>query len=361
VYGEIAPTAPDTLALVSREPLGVVGAIVPWNFPMIMAAWKLGPILAAGNSVVLKPSEKSPLTALRLAELAFEAGVPRGVFNVVTGFGRTAGNALALHGDVDGIGFTGSTATGKHIMACAAQSNLKRVSLECGGKSPNIIMGDWQDVRRAAQAAAYAIFFNQGEMCSAGSRLLVHADLKDAVLDEIASVARDMAPGDPLDPATKLGAIVDVQQMQRVLEYIDAGRSEGARLAFGGAQVRQETGGCYVEPTLFDDVQPGMRIAREEIFGPVLAVTTFRDEAEAVRIANDSSYGLAAAVWTRDLATAHRMARAVRSGVVYVNCYDADDITVPFGGFRQSGIGRDKSLHAFDKFTELKTTWIDLT
>jgi acyl-CoA reductase-like NAD-dependent aldehyde dehydrogenase len=361
VYGEVAPTAQDTLALVTREPLGVVGAIVPWNFPMIMAAWKLGPILAAGNSVVLKPSEKSPLTALRLAELAVEAGLPPGVFNVVPGYGHTAGKALARHPDVDGIGFTGSTATGKQIMVDAAQSNLKRVSLECGGKSPNIIMGDWQDVRRAARAATYAIFFNQGEMCSAGSRLLVHESLKEALLAEIAVVARELAPGDPLDPATKLGAIVDAQQMQRVLDYIEVGRAEGARLAFGGLQVRRESGGCFVEPTLFDGVAPSMRIAREEIFGPVLAVTSFRDEAEAVRLANDSSYGLAAAVWTRELAAAHRMSRAIRAGVVYVNCYDADDITVPFGGFRQSGIGRDKSLHAFDKFTELKTTWIDLT
>ncbi len=361
IYDEVAPTARNALALVTREPLGVVGAIVPWNFPMIMAAWKLGPILAAGNSIVLKPSEKSPLTALRMAELAIEAGLPPGVFNVVPGFGHTAGKALALHMDVDGIGFTGSTATGKLIMGYAAQSNLKRVSLECGGKSPNIVMADWRDVPRAARAAAYAIFFNQGEMCSAGSRLVVHESLKDQMLEEIAKVGRELAPGDPLDASTKLGAIVDVQQMRRVLGYIDAGKQDGARLAFGGSQARVGSGGSYVEPTVFDGVKPGMRIAREEIFGPVLATLTFRDEAEALAIANDSSYGLAAAVWTNDLNTAHRMSRAIRSGMVYVNCYDADDITVPFGGFRQSGMGRDKSLHAFDKFTELKTTWIELT
>jgi len=360
IYDEVAPTGHASLALVTREPLGVVGAIVPWNFPMIMAAWKLGPILAAGNSVVLKPSEKSPLTALAMAQLAVEAGLPPGVFNVVPGFGHTAGKALALHKEVDGIGFTGSTATGKLIMGYAAQSNLKRVSLECGGKSPNIVMGDYRDVQRAARAAAYAIFFNQGEMCSAGSRFVVHESLKDALLEEVARVASELTPGDPLDPATRLGAMVDAQQMQRVLGYIDAGRQDGARLALGGSQVRAESGGCYIEPTVFDGVRTSMRIAREEIFGPVLATITFRTEAEAIAIANDTSYGLAAAVWTHDLNTAHRMARAIRAGMVYVNCYDADDITVPFGGFRQSGMGRDKSLHAFDKFTELKTTWIDL-
>jgi acyl-CoA reductase-like NAD-dependent aldehyde dehydrogenase len=222
-------------------------------------------------------------------------------------------------------------------------------------------MADYRDVQRAARAAAYAIFFNQGEMCSAGSRFVVHESLKDALLDEVAKVAREMAPGDPLNETTKLGAIVDAQQMQRVLGFIDAGREEGARIALGGSQVRRESGGCYVEPTIFDDVKPAMRIAREEIFGPVLSTITFRDEAEAIAIANDTPYGLAAAVWTRDLNTAHRMARAIRAGMVYVNCYDADDITVPFGGFKQSGMGRDKSLHAFDKFTELKTTWIELT
>jgi len=360
IYGEIAPTSKDALALISREPVGVVGAIVPWNFPMIMAAWKIGPILAAGNSLVLKPSEKSPLSALRLAELALEAGVPPGVFNVVPGFGHTAGKALASHMDVDAIAFTGSTATGKLVAQFAAQSNLKRVSLECGGKSPNIVMADYPDLKRAARAAAGAIFFNQGEMCSAGSRLLVQESIRDALLEEIVAVARAMAPGDPLDAATRLGALVDEPQTLRVMEYIDAGRSQGAQVAVGGARVRQASGGCYVEPTVFTGVRPEMRIAREEIFGPVLATLTFRDLDEAIRIGNDVVYGLAAAVWTRDITAAHRAARALRAGMVSVNCYDADDLTVPFGGFKQSGTGRDKSLHAFDKYTELKTTWIDL-
>jgi len=361
IYDQIGPTDAASLALVTREPVGVVGAIVPWNFPMLMAAWKIAPVLAAGNSLVLKPSEKSPLSAIRLGELALEAGLPPGALQILPGYGQTAGAALAAHQDVDCITFTGSTATGKSDMQAAAQSNLKRVSLECGGKSPNIVMADFEDLDRVARIAAYAIFFNQGEMCSAGSRLLVQESIREPLLERIAQIARTMSPGDPLDPNTVLGAIVDEIQTQRVLDYIASGRSEGARLALGGQRVRRESGGCYIEPTVFDDVRPSMRIAREEIFGPVLATLSFRDLDEALRLANDVSYGLAAAIWTRDLRDAHRAARALRAGVVYVNCYDADDITVPFGGYKQSGFGRDRSLHAFDKYTELKTTWIDLS
>jgi 4-guanidinobutyraldehyde dehydrogenase / NAD-dependent aldehyde dehydrogenase len=361
VYDEVAPTAHETLATITREPAGVVGAIVPWNFPLLMASWKLGPALATGNSVVLKPSEKSPLTALRVAELAMEAGLPEGVLNVVPGFGHTAGEALALHMDVDCVAFTGSTRTGKRMLEYSGRSNMKRVWLECGGKAPNVVLGDVADIERAASAAAFGIFFNQGEMCSAASRLVVHESVRDAMLEKIVEIGRSMAPGDPLDPSTRLGAIVDDVQLKTVLGYIESGRQEGARVALGGNRVRPETGGFFVEPTVFSDVKPQMKIAREEIFGPVLSTITFKDVEEAVAIANGVSYGLTAAVWSRDITTAHRVAKRLRAGTVYVNCYDADDITVPFGGFKQSGNGRDKSLHAMDKYTELKTTWIDLS
>ncbi|MEX0733064.1 MAG: aldehyde dehydrogenase [Steroidobacteraceae bacterium] len=361
VYDEVAPTPHDSLALITREPAGVVGAIVPWNFPLLMATWKLGPALATGNSVVLKPSEKSPLTALRVAELALEAGLPEGVLNVVPGFGYTAGEALAMHMDVDCVAFTGSTRVGKMMLEYSGRSNMKRVWLECGGKAPNVVLGDVADIERAANAAAFGIFFNQGEMCSAASRLVVHESVRDAMLEKIVEIGRSLAPGDPLDPKTRLGAIVDQVQLNTVMGYIESGKNEGAEVRLGGNRARPESGGYFVEPTVFANVNPQMKIAREEIFGPVLSTITFKDVDEAVRIANDVSYGLTAAVWSRDITTAHRVAKSLRAGTVYVNCYDADDITVPFGGFKQSGNGRDKSLHAMDKYTELKTTWIDLS
>jgi 4-guanidinobutyraldehyde dehydrogenase / NAD-dependent aldehyde dehydrogenase len=358
VYDQIAPTADTALALITREPLGVVGVIVPWNYPMIMAAWKIAPALAAGNSVVLKPSEKSPLSALRLAELALEAGIPPGVFNVVPGFGPEAGSPLALHMDVDAMAFTGSTRVGKQIHVMAGQSNLKRAWTELGGKSPNIVFADCPDLDRAVQAAVGSIFFNQGESCNAPSRLFVEASIKEAFLEKALALVPGYQPANPLDRQTVMGAVVDRTQLDTVLRYIETGKAEGARLLAGGEAVEPVPGGCYVQPTIFDGVRNDMTIAREEIFGPVLSVLSFTDAADAVRQANQSVYGLQAAVWTRDLNKAHGVARALRAGTVHVNQYDEDDITVPFGGFRQSGVGRDKSLHAFDKYTELKTTWI---
>ncbi|MBA3563985.1 MAG: aldehyde dehydrogenase [Gammaproteobacteria bacterium] len=361
VYGEVAPTGDNMLGMITREPIGVVAAIVPWNFPLLMAAWKLGPALATGNSVVLKPSEKSPLTAIRLAELATAAGLPDGVLNVLPGFGHTAGQALALHNDVDCLVFTGSTRVGKKLLEYAGQSNMKRVWLECGGKTPNIVMADCADLDAAARAAAFAIFFNQGEMCSAGSRLLVDVRIKDELLDKVISTAKTLKPGDPLDPATRMGAIVDDKQFETVLRYIAAGTAGGAILRMGGHPAKVGDGGYFIEPTIFDEVRNDMRIAQEEIFGPVLSTIRFETVEEAVEIANDVQYGLAAALWTSDVSTAHRVARRLRAGTVWVNCFEQGDLTVPFGGYKQSGTGRDKSLHALDKYTELKTTWLKLS
>ena len=360
VYDEIAPTPASALALITREAMGVIGVIVPWNYPMIMASWKLGPALATGNSIVLKPSEKSPYTALRLAELALEAGLPPGVFNVVPGFGHEAGEALALHMDVDAIGFTGSTRVGRKMLEYSGRSNLKRVYNELGGKSANIVFADFDDLDRAAATAAGCVFFNQGESCNAPSRLLVQDSIADAFIEKVLAQVPQYAPGDPLDPKTVLGAVVDAGQQQTILGYIDAGRQEGARCLAGGRAARQESGGFYVEPTVFDGVTNQMKIAREEIFGPVVSVIRFKTEEEAIAIANDSPYGLQAAVWSSHIDRAHRVARSLRAGTVHVNQYDDDDITVPFGGYKQSGNGRDKSLHALEKYTELKTTWIRL-
>jgi gamma-glutamyl-gamma-aminobutyraldehyde dehydrogenase/4-guanidinobutyraldehyde dehydrogenase/NAD-dependent aldehyde dehydrogenase len=360
VYDEIAPTGPEAISLIRREPLGVVGAVVPWNFPLLMASWKIGPALATGNSMVLKPAEQSPLTAIRVAELAAEAGVPDGVFNVVPGFGETAGQALGRHMDVDCVAFTGSAEVGKYFLKYAGESNMKRVSLECGGKSPNIVMADATDLDAAATAAAWGIFFNQGDVCNAGSRLIVEESVKDRVLEKVMAIGKTLRPGDPLDPKTAMGAMVDATQMNRVLDYIEVGGKEGAKLVMGGERVRGETGGYYIEPTVFDKVDNRMKIAQEEIFGPVLATITFKDADEAVKIGNDTIYGLAAAVWTRDITKALKAARSLRAGVVWVNCFDNGHISSPFGGFKQSGFGRDKSLHAMDKYTELKATWIHI-
>ena len=361
VYDEIAPTANHTLAMITREPIGVVGAIVPWNYPIAMAAWKIAPALAAGNSVVLKPSEKSPLTALRLGDLALQAGIPAGVLNVVPGFGAEAGSPLALHMDVDCIAFTGSTAVGKKIQVMAGQSNLKRAWCELGGKSPNIVFADCIDMDKAAAASAGSIFYNQGESCNAPSRLLVERSIKDEFIRKLLKELPNYMPGDPLDANTSMGAMVDCGQMENVLKYIASGKLQGANLLAGGERVRAETNGFYITPTIFDNVTNDMTIAIEEIFGPVLCIITFDTADEAIKIANDTIYGLAAAVWTRDISKAHTVARALRAGTVHVNSYDEDDITVPFGGFKQSGNGRDKSLHALEKYTELKTTWIRLS
>lgn len=358
LYGEIAPTDASVLGLVHHEPVGVVGAIVPWNFPLMIGAWKLGPALALGNSVVLKPAETASLSLLRLAELGHEAGLPPGVLNVVTGQGAVAGRALGLSMDVDVLVFTGSGPVGRKLLEYSAASNLKRVYLELGGKSPNIVFADTADIDQAAQVAAGGIFRNSGQVCVAGSRLLVQSQIKEAFLEALSRHTKAMQVGDPLELSSHIGAVNSARQLQQNLRFVDQAVAEGAKLWLGGKQILQDSGGFYMEPTIFADVDPQSALAQQEVFGPVLAVTCFETEDEAIALANGTPYGLAAGVWTRDLSRAHRMVRALRAGVVHVNTYGGPDVTVPLGGFGQSGNGHDKSLHAFDKYRNLKTAWI---
>lgn len=357
-HGEITPTTDGDLSLVTREPAGVVAAVVPWNFPLTLAGWKIGPALAAGCTVVLKTAEQSPLSMQRVAELGLEAGLPPGVLNVLSGDGVVVGRALGEHHDVDILTFTGSTAVGRHFLRYSADSNLKRVYLELGGKSPNIILPDAPDLDAAADTAAWAIFFNSGEMCTAGSRLVVHRDVAEQVVSRIVETSAQWAPGDPLDPATKMGPVVDERSLERILGQLDEGVAAGGQVRTGGRRTRSESGGPYLEPTVVTGLAPDNLLVREELFAPVLSVLEVGDEDEAVRVAGDTPYGLAAAVWTSDLGTAHRVSRKLKAGTVWVNCYEEGDLSVPFGGVKLSGFGRDKSRHALDGYTDLKTTWI---
>lgn len=360
LYDEVAPTGSGSVAMISREPIGVVAAVIPWNFPLDLAIWKLGPALAAGNSVIVKPAEQTPHSVLRLAELAIQAGLPSGVFNVLPGLGQDIGQALGRHEDIDCLTFTGSTPTGKKFLQYSAESNMKPVWLETGGKSPNLIFADSEDLEKAADMAAFGIFFNQGEVCSAASRLLVESSIKDRFLELMVERASKVKIGDPLDPETNMGPIVNAQQADKIASYIRKGTDEGAQLKFGGDRKQLNDSDLFIEPTIFDGVDNNMTIAREEIFGPVLSVIAFDTEEQAIEIANDTPYGLAAAVWTDNLSRAHRVAGKLKAGTVSVNTVDALSPMTPFGGFKQSGIGRDLSIHAFDKFTQLKTTWIEI-
>jgi gamma-glutamyl-gamma-aminobutyraldehyde dehydrogenase len=354
IYDSTAPVASSALALVTREPIGVVGLVLPWNFPLLMLAWKIGPALAAGCSVIVKPAEQTSLTTLRVAELAVEAGVPAGVFNVVTGTGQDAGEPLGLHDDVAMVSFTGSTTTGRRFLRYAADSNLKRVVLECGGKNPAVVLADAEDLDLVAGHVVNGAFWNMGENCSATSRLIVQASIKDALMERIAAHMREWRMGDPLDPANRVGALVTKDHFEKVTSFLD----EAGKAALGGGT----EDGIFVEPTVVDGVTPDSRLFREEVFGPILAVTTFETLAEAVALANDTPYGLAASVYTSSLRNAIRLSREIRAGVVTVNCFGEGDVTTPFGGYKESGFGgRDKSIFAHDQYTELKTIWIDVS
>ena len=359
IYDDVAPTGDNIIATITREPLGVVGAVTPWNYPLLMACWKFAPALATGNSFILKPAEQSPLSALRIAELAVEAGIPEGVFNVVPGFGPTAGKALGMHMDVDKLGFTGSTEVGRYFLSYSGQSNMKRVSLECGGKSPNIIFADAPDLDHAAKMAADGMFGNSGQVCDAPSRLLIEKSIKDEFLEKVSEYSKPWMPDDPFKPETLMGSIVDKTQTERILEYIDTGKNEGANILTGGEQVKKDSGGYYISPTILKDVKNDMRVAKEEIFGPVLCSIDFENEDDALKIANDTSYGLNAIIWSNDLNKVHKLAKRIKSGKVLINSLSDGDMSLPHGGYKQSGFGRDKSLEALDQYTQSKLTLIE--
>jgi len=360
-YERVAPTGPANVAMIVREPLGVIGAILPWNFPFQMGAWKLGPILATGNSVVVKPARQTSLSLLRLAEIAAESGLPEGVLNVVPGGGSVIGAALCRHPGVDAVAFTGSTEVGRQLLHYSAESNLKRIVLELGGKNPQVVFEDAGDIDFIARQALNCVFWNMGENCSSGSRLIVHRKLKARLLARMLEFSKEWIVGSPLDPATKIGPMIEESHLRKVLGYIESGRQEGADLVLGGRRTLLKTGGYFVEPTIFDRVKPVMKIAREEIFGPVLSVLAFQTEAEAVALANDTEYGLTASIYSDNVSRAHRVARAIRAGTVSVNCFSEGDATTPFGGYKQSGFfGRDKSIFAHHQYCELKTIWMQL-
>jgi aldehyde dehydrogenase (NAD+) len=361
IYGETIPVDGPYLNYTLREAVGVVGAIVPWNYPTCIATWKFAPALACGCSVVLKPSEMTPLTALRMAELAAEAGVPDGVFNVITGYGHTTGEAMGRHMDIDKISFTGSMRTARALLKASAESNLKRLSLELGGKSPNIIFPDC-DMDAALRSAFWGIFANKGEVCSAGSRLLVHRDIHDQFIERLSAQARKMKVGDPLDPSSEMGSQISATQLERILGYIKSGVDEGAKLVCGGERDTEgiKAKGFFVKPTIFTEVRPQMKIAQEEIFGPVLATIQFEDADEAIEIANGTIYGLVSAVWTRDITLAHRVSREIKAGSVWINTYNGFDSASPFGGYKQSGYGRDLGAHALEQYTSVKSVWVAL-
>ena len=361
IYDQMSPAPHDVVSMIVREPIGVVGAVIPWNFPIFVAMWKLGPALGGGNSVIVKPAELTSLSLLRIASLAAEAGIPDGVFNVLPGLGHEAGKAIGLHNDVDCVSFTGSGEVGRYFLEYSAKSNLKKIVLECGGKSPAIVMNDVKDLGPVVENLAMGILFCQGENCSAGSRLIVQEGIKERLLDELKKHFAEWTVGDPFNPSTMVGAMVEEKHLNKVMGLIERGRAEGAQATFGGNRVLQETGGYFVQPTIFEGVTNDMTIAREEIFGPVLSVITVKTEEEAVKIANDTNYGLASQLYTDDLNTAHRVAKAIRAGTVSVNCFSEGDLAVPFGGYKESGFGgRDKGLAAHDQYTEQKAIWIQL-